>query len=243
HALDHGQPLSTLVIRAAVRLGDSALPPSAQERRRVWYRVGVVCDELSSPVLALNLIADERSFTGRLLRLSAAEGEPCRITSRQLLRHPPQFDPTSLGERVYVCENPSVLAAAANALGRACPPMVCIDGQPTTAAHLLLTALTRAKLTLWYHGDFDWGGLRIANLMRARYDAHPWRMSTADYLVADSGRGVKLNARAVNAAWDSDLMTAMLQRGFAVHEEQVQGVLIDDLRKTVTIGTNSASAV
>src|SRR5690606_34999443 len=97
------------------------------------------------------------------------------------------------------------------------------------AARLLLTTLVDAGLTLHYHGDFDWGGIRIANHVIAHYSARPWRMATPDYLAAHAPDCRKLRGASVEASWDVALTQAMIQRGIAIHEEQVLGPLLSDL--------------
>ncbi|MEX0652532.1 MAG: TIGR02679 family protein [Phycisphaeraceae bacterium] len=230
HALDPARPVGTLAVRAAAVLGDVQLRRTASSRRRAWDAVGVICDELSAPVLVLNLPASGAGVTSQLLQISAAAGEPCRITVRQLLRHPPTFVSLARDGVVFVCENPTVVAAAAHQLGAAAWPLVCIDGQPTTAARLLLNLLSGAGATLHYHGDFDWGGVRIANRIIADHQAVPWRMSTTDYIAAAASGGRELRGSAVPAMWDHGLSAAMLDRGVAVHEERVVPTLIADLR-------------
>ncbi len=227
HALDPGRPLGTLVLRAAALLAGVERTGDAQSRRDAWAGVGVMCDELSGPVLTLNVPGDSESFTGRALRLHAEHGEPYRLSVRQLLRRPPRFDPHVAGRTVFLCENVNVLAAAANRLGERSAPLICIDGQPKTASRLLLNLLARAGARLVYHGDFDWPGLTIANLMSRRHNAAPWRMSVESYLAAADG--ALLKGRPVAAWWDARLEPAMIDRGRSVHEEQVLDVLLADL--------------
>ncbi|HEY2982090.1 MAG TPA: TIGR02679 family protein, partial [Anaerolineales bacterium] len=130
HSLDVGWPLGTLTVRAAGLLGGVESWDDAEARRDAWASVGVLCDELSAPVLTLNLRGDLQSISGRALQLHAEAGEPYRLTVRQLLRQPPDFEPARLGPRVYVCENPTVVAAAANRLGARSAPLICVEGQP-----------------------------------------------------------------------------------------------------------------
>ena len=106
------------MIRFAKQLDESARWKSTAERRVAWETLGVLCDELSAPVLVLNLRADSNSLTGRSLNLHADSAEPCRISVRQLRRHAPSFDVEAVGPTVFVCENPTVLEVAANRLGR-----------------------------------------------------------------------------------------------------------------------------
>lgn len=224
HALDAGRPIGTLVVSAAALLGHIDDWHGAEARRDVWASVGVLLDELSAPALVLNLRGDERSLTGRTLNLHAEAGEPCRLSTRQLLRHPVTIAPVAT---VYVCENPTVVAAAAHRLGSRSAPLVCIEGQPKTAARLLLGQLAATGTRLAYHGDFDWAGVRIANLVMERHGAVPWRYTAADY--RKIGGGTELTGDPVAAVWDPELETAMSEAGRAVHEEQVMDELLCDL--------------
>lgn len=89
---------------------------------------------------------------------------------------------------VYVCENPAVVAAAAERLSAGCAPLVCVEGQPKAAAHRLLGQLVEAGARLLYHGDFDWPGLAIANQLFNRHGATAWRFQAAGYEVAPKGK-------------------------------------------------------
>jgi uncharacterized protein (TIGR02679 family) len=143
HALDPGTPLGTIAVRIAA--GQGGAWDSAEAWRDAWASAGVLCDELSAPVLTLGLRGDGQGLTDRALRLHAEAGEPYRLTTRQLLREPPALVSAAI---VYVCENPTVVAAAANRLGGACAPLVCLEGQPRTAARVLLGLLAAAGARL-----------------------------------------------------------------------------------------------
>lgn len=227
HALDSGAPLGTVAVRLAAAVGGVETWDGAEARRDAWASVGVLCDELSAPVLTLNVSGDGTTVTDRVLRLHAEAGEPCRLTTRQLLRDPPAFGPSIAGRTIYVCENPTVLASAANRLGARSRAVVCLEGQPRTAAHLLLSRLATARARLVYHGDFDWAGIHIGNLVMRRYRVAPWRFSSEDYRAARGGR--ELHGAPVAAIWDPSLKAAMIETGRAVHEEQVVDVLVADL--------------
>lgn len=226
HALDAGKPLATLVLQAVTAWTGQPVHDAAS-RRDAWAEVGVFADDLSLSVLTLNLPGDGETLIGRTLRLHGDSGEPCRLTLRGLLREPPGWP--SEPSTAYVCENPAVVAAAADRLGPRSAPLVCVEGQPNTAARRLLEGLTEAGWTLRYHGDFDWGGVRIANLVMDRHGAKPWRFDTAAYR-ATSG-GTPLTGEPVEARWDADLAPAMRAEGRAVHEEQVLEGLLGDLMR------------
>jgi len=230
HALDPDTSLGAIVLRAVAAIGKCEKWDNAQSRREAWASVGVICDELSAPVLVLNLRATDDQPTSRALKRYADAGEPTFLSIRQLIRTPPTFSRDAVGPVVFVCENPNVVAAVANRLGRQSPPLVCIEGQPRTATRLLLSRLQTASVRLLYHGDFDWPGVQIANTVISRHNAEAWRMSAPDYRSA-AVHSLALAGLPVAATWDNELMPAMLQLGRAVHEEQVIEILIGDLAR------------
>ncbi|WP_322762757.1 TIGR02679 family protein [Frankia sp. Cr2] len=230
HALDDARPLATLslaaarVLRGAPPVGDG----SAAERRATWAAVGVHRDELSSVVLCLGLPGGVSATTGRILAVARDAGEPCVLTLRQLGR-----DQVDLGVGdglVWMCENPIVLASAADELADRCPPLVCVNGQPSAAVIRLLDLLAAGGARFAYHGDFDWGGIRIGNGLRERIPWRPWRFDVRAYQAAlASVTGGELAGRPVEASWDADLGPAMQGHGIRVDEELVLADLIGDL--------------
>lgn len=229
HALDAGAPPTTLVLRALeVLTGLPRRDRSAEERRTLWARAGVLLDELAASALVLGLAPDGDGLLARTLRAHTEAGEPCRLTLRQLVRHPPDWAPLS-GTCIAVCENPTVVAAAADRLGTASPPLVCTEGHPSGAVQTLLGRLVDAGAFLRFHTDFDRGGLRIGNLLADRFGARPWRMGRADYEAAAGARGVPLTSPPEKAMWDAELATCLSARGVAVHEEQLLEGLLADL--------------
>lgn len=242
HALDNGQAVATLVLAVRRRLGpamredeDSPIDPipdgqpqqpgAAERARDVWARAGVLVNQLARPALFLNLpIADRAWVSG---------GEPAYLSLRSLLRSPPPWDVA--GQAVFVCENPNLLAIAADRWGEDCAPMVCTDGMPAAAQRCLLLQLTQAQARLCYHGDFDWPGLRIGNLVMREFGATSWRFDAAHYVAAVStARGPTqcLEGTAIEASWDESLAAAMREQGVAIAEEAVATTLLPDLRLT-----------
>jgi uncharacterized protein (TIGR02679 family) len=233
HALDDGSPLGTLALGAARSL--AGLEPTAPDespaeaRREAWAAVGVLCDELSSIVLTLGLPGDA-SVTGRLLAAAGASGEPLWLTLRQLVRSPPQWRKPD-ADAVLVVENPSVVALAADALGARCPPIICTNGQPRAAAMVLLRSLAADGVRLRHHGDFDWGGVTIGNLLHRRLPIEPCRFDRDAYLraVAAHTHAAPLTGSPTSASWDPALGEAMREAGRRIEEELVAAELLEEL--------------
>lgn len=226
HALDNGAPLHTLLIRYLAKKSGAESWTTTEARRQLWAEVGILCDELSAPVLVLNLSGIPGSHTADALNLHALAGEPYRLSIRQLLRNPPQFQ-SGRNSKIFVCENPTVVSAAANSLGAKSAPLLCVEGQPKTAAILLLRALQMSGFAVHYHGDFDWGGIRIGNFLFQKFGFQPWRYSSVEYTAHEKGK--RLVGAPVQALWDGELTPLMQSKKLAVHEEAVLSSLLNDL--------------
>ncbi|HTU74329.1 MAG TPA: TIGR02679 family protein [Trebonia sp.] len=250
HALDDGRPAGTLALSAARALAGLPFPADAgaDSRRAAWASVGVYLDELSSLVLCLGLPGDTRTPLGRVLGLHREAGQPVMLTLRQLRCHE---GPMHAG-MVRVCENPVVVAAAADELGAGCQPLVCAGGRPSAAGWRLLDLLAADGAQLRYHGDFDWGGIRIAGAVRERSAMakarwEPWRYDRDAYealAVATANRPPRLNQLAgepVATPWDPGLATAMTRRGTRLEEELTLDVLLADLAE-LHLGSPTASS-
>lgn len=253
HALDSGQPIAALVLRAcrscakltgapeldntaaeSALVEDMALSLDASDEldrsiRSQWAAVGVAVSELSAPVLLLNIPVSGASSSDDIVRAASRAAQPVHLSLRTLLRYAPAW---SVGNVVVsICENPSIVAAAADRLQMKCAPLVCTDGMPGAAQRVLMQQLTNAGATLRYHGDFDWAGLRIGNFVMSQCKAIPWRFGAADYLATGKFIGRQLDPRAsVLATWDAGLTDAMIAQGREVHEEQLIETLLQDLR-------------
>ena len=227
HALDNGRAVATLVVavrrQAATVSGAVETDIPVEKARDVWAKAGILVNELARPVLFLNLPAAGPE---------QIPGEPCYMSLRRLIRSPPSWNVAD--RSVYVCENPNLLAIAADRLGKLCPPMVCTDGMPAAAQDRLLSQLARAGAKLWYHGDFDWAGLGIGNVMMREYNVQPWLFRAVDYLTAVRAAPPsehRLKGVEVVASWDADLAPAMRAHQTAIAEEGVAASLLQDLEQ------------
>lgn len=241
HALDRDRALGRLVdsvLRAMSAVADEESDTGtrgevtsvggANDWRRRWARQGVICDDLSVSTLVLNLPTSGTDLIAAVLSDNASCGEPVRLTLRQLAEAELGI---KKGTLVRICENPSVVAHAATTLEGDSAPLVCVEGQPNTAVLRLLDLLTADGAVFAYHGDFDWGGLRIAKAIIDRYDVNPWRFGVDDYLAAAPSGTLTLGppATGVAAPWSPGLVEAMTAHNVAIHEEQVLDHLLADL--------------
>ena len=225
HALDWNRPLGSLSLSARAHLQGEEAPSSAARRRRLWLEFGVLLDTLSATVLTLNLRAASGNLVGTILNACTAAREPASLTLGQLMLAPLTFAPGH--PPVLVCENPAVMEHVKGQANHA-PAMVCVAGRFNTAAATLLQYLVSSGVALRYHGDFDFPGIAIANEVVARFGAVPWKYDTASYLHAIARHpGHPLSERRVEASWDPELASSLVEHQRAIHEEAVVDDLLD----------------
>lgn len=231
HGLDGGRPVATVVLAAWGQYDAQPLVAAADSpvrSRDLWARAGILVNELARPALTLNLpLAGETST-------HCTWGEPAWLSLRQLLRRQLSWQHLS-GQSIFVCENPNIVAIAADQLGAACAPLVCTDGMPAAAQRTLLDQLVDGGALLQYHGDFDWAGIGIGNVVMRRWRARPWRYGVEDYLGAVDrtacGQRHALYSNVLEACWDAGLGPAMRGCAIAIAEEAVVETLMEDLQE------------
>ncbi len=228
HALDGNRPIASFLLAVLRSEAMQGLTLAVENDtldvrvREIWASVGVLVNELARPALALNLPG-----VGTL-------GEPTYLSLRSLVRAPLAWP--VMGQHIFVCENPNLLAIAADELAASCAPMVCTEGMPAAAQRTLLQQLAAAGATLHYHGDFDWPGIAIGNHVIGEFGALPWRFGAKDYaaaLVIAPTPGRLLTGVVTEALWDAALGAAMRAAARVIEEEMVADDLLRDLRERV----------
>lgn len=219
HALDEKRPLGALVADGVCRLAGT------EDMRAAWQTFGVQLDKVNSSALTYML----PGRPGSILAAARSNCQPLRITHR-MLDSELGLDVGAL-ERVWVCENPTIVVLAADRLAADCRPVLCTDGMPASVTSRLLAHLRSQGCELLVHADLDVGGIAIVNHLINRLDATPWRMTEHDYTEALAGPTTDLGSAVGPTPWDPDLAVAMQHQGRAVHEEAIASILLADLNQ------------
>jgi uncharacterized protein (TIGR02679 family) len=226
HALDASEPLGRAVARlAAVTQGLERPQRAGRTWREAWASVGVRCDGVSSRVLAVNLPLSGPSPAARLC--AASGGEPMWLTLRSLAGGwAVHRDAT-----VFVCENPTIAEAAADALGPNCPPLVCTDGTASGATLDLVAGLASAGCPIVARADIDTAGFTVVEqVLSVVPNARLWRFDSRVYAAA---QGLPQPSNVPDSA---DLALVQLRNAYddhrvPLHEEQILHDLLSDLRE------------
>lgn len=219
HALDDGTPLAGLVL-AIVRL-------SGMKARAAWHILGVDYDDLTGGLLALGI-----QPAGWSLPADAVVTIPPRELDRSKWSVPPN------GETwVFVTENPSVVAAAAQIAGdhRDVPVrLLCTVGTPSALEVAAVRALADAGWRVAVRADFDLAGLgHVRAVLDACPDAIPWRMHAEDYLASNPTlvKDHSIPVTKLDTPWDPQLATAMTETRAPGFEEALLPQLLVDLER------------
>jgi uncharacterized protein (TIGR02679 family) len=225
HGLDYSELLGRVLSRLiALAYGLPRPRRAGRDWRRAWAAAGVRCDDVSSRVLVLDLPLDGPAPAARLC--AATPGEPVWLSLRAL---DGEWS-IATGSHVFVCENPTIVEAAADELGSHCPPIVCTDGIPTMAALDLLAGLWTRGSSTSVRADVNEAGLVVVEqVLSVANEATLWRYDTATY-AAHLG----LPDQGASTNGDTGERLARLRdlyrlHGTPLHEEVLLNELLQDL--------------
>lgn len=146
------------------------------------------------------------------------------------------WPPAHAGAWIFVTENPSITAAAADLAATGVPVrLLCTSGTPSAVEVAAIGRLASGAWRIAARADFDPAGLRhVAALLAGVPGAVAWRMGEDDYEQSIAGRpelADPLDASdALSTPWSPLLAMAMTNRGVVAHEEALASALLNDLR-------------
>jgi hypothetical protein len=133
---------------------------------------------------------------------------------------------------VFVTENPSVAAAAADLAVTGVPVrLLCTSGTPSAGEVAAIARLVDVGWQVAPRADFDAAGIaHVASILRAAPSSYLWRMGAGDYEESLRGGGATVPLTQVpDTPWEPTLAAAMRARGLATFEEAMLPHLLADL--------------
>ena len=203
----------------------SAICPR-RRRRSAWGQAGSRLrqpDRRASPSLGIH--------PGRLDHCHPAS--TCTVPPRELAEGC-WSPPPARGQWVFVTENPSVLASAADLVAREpavakSARLLCTMGTPSDEEIDAVAGLAAAGWGVAVRADFDAAGIRhVTRLLDGVPGAIPWRMTARDF--AESQPLTETPDPCPPTPWDPELAKAMEVSGSVAFEEALLPALLEDLR-------------
>ena len=153
-----------------------------EQKRELFYRAGILKDELSNYVLTYGIIGTDED--GRIhagLKGFCERKEAVLITLQLLEKLSKATSKPSSSKIIYVVENPSIFSVLME-YKPDCSAL-CTYGQPKLATFVLMDLLAEEN-QFYYAGDFDPEGLLIAQSLKQRYGASVifWNYLEAYYM-------------------------------------------------------------
>lgn len=180
HALDVGTLSGKLFLYLLAFRSGAEFPESAEQRDRLYYENGILCDSISSLVAQVGLVLNTEAGEHPAYLAFRQRHELCTLSLSSLSG---LIGAESPAGRAYIVENEMVFAQLCDKAAQFASPLICTSGQPSVAALRLLDLLAAGGTALLYSGDFDGKGLSIAAQLCARYPEllRLWHMAPEDY--------------------------------------------------------------
>ncbi len=180
HYFDQGTTAGQLLVHGMCYAARTDYPENAHQWRELLLSNGIVPDNISSIVhiygLRLQVGGDWHPAYDAFCRRQ----EPCAVTMENL-QELTAVQPT--GDKVYIVENEMVFSYLLKHLEQKNVTLLCTSGQLRSAAVKLIPFLLDSGAEIYYSGDIDTDGIRIAARLGRKYGdrIHVWRMSGGDY--------------------------------------------------------------
>ena len=222
HALDEG-PLPSLVLAMLTAAGHVSTEGTVRQR---WEQAGVDFDDIMGGLAMTGILPEG---------WSAPLGAIVTVPPRELTQA--EWPDTTDESPVFVTENPSILAAAADmALDEQLDHVrvVCTLGTPSGNELDALARLAEHGWRLIGRFDFDPAGINHTNAFLERIPGSTtWRMSADDYDILTAT--VRFTGALAPTPWDPRLHERMTRTGMAAFEEDLIDPVLNALRTRFTL--------
>lgn len=243
HYFDQGTTGGQLLVHGMCYATEEDYPANAHQWRELLLSNGIVPDNISSIVhiygLRLQVDGDWHPAYDTFCRRQ----EPCAVTMENL-QELTAVQPT--GDKVYIVENEMVFSYLLKHLEQRNVTLLCTSGQLRSAAVKLIPFLLNSGADIYYSGDIDPDGIRIADRLWRKYGdrIHVWRMSEEDYAKSLSEEEIgKISMKKLDAVENPvlretarevtlDKIRDLLQEEFGRHQELATSERIAEYEKT-----------
>ena len=181
HYFDQGTTAGQLLVHGMCYAAQTDYPENAHQWRELLLSGGIVPDNISSIVHIYGLRLQVRGEWHPAYDAFCRRQEPCAVTMENL-QELTAVQPT--GDKVYIVENEMVFSYLLKHLEQKKVTLLCTSGQLRSAAVKLMPFLLDSGAEIYYSGDTDPDGIRIADRLWKKYGdrIHVWRMSEEDYV-------------------------------------------------------------
>lgn len=201
-------------------------------KKEILYQVGLIRDEISNSTIVYGVQAKKKNGeTHKGLEGFYLEKEPVQLSLLTVSELDLVWCCTN---RIYVVENPSVFASILKVAGEKCS-VLCVSGQPGLASLVLLDKIVGQGVTIYYSGDCDPEGLRIADRLKLRYGSNLelWLMEERYYVQSISNKEISERRLKILDGLQDEALRKIAQRmrheKRAGYQEKIMGKYLDHI--------------
>lgn len=234
HYFDHGTAAGQLLIHGICYGRGLSCPENVHQWREVLLSGGIVPDNISSIVHVYGLRIQIRGNWHPAYDSFCRLQEPCAVTLENL-QGLTAVQP--IGDKVYIVENEMVFSYLLKHLKHKEITLLCTSGQLRSASVLLIQSLLESGAEIYYSGDIDPDGIRIADRLWRRFGdkIHIWRMSENDYEKSISeempGNTALKKLEAVEHPILAETAESVKKKKRAGYQENILSCFVEDLAK------------
>lgn len=180
HSFDMDRLAGKLLLHGICDWKQRKYPSSAEQRAETLFLANLFADDISSFTTQLGLLLYTEKGEHPAFQAFRMRNESSVLTLSNLSTI---VRAVSLTEKIYIVENQMVFSHLCEQSPLPHSPILCTSGQVKTASLILLDLLAASGCMLYYSGDFDPEGLRIADRLALRYPKQFsfWHLSKEDY--------------------------------------------------------------
>lgn len=235
HYFDYGTTAFSLLAHGFCFLSDAEYPQNAEEFQNLFITFGLVKDLVSNQILVFKISA----FVNNNIHKGIEHFSECNEVLSLTLKNINLYDSFAVKNKIlYVFENPSVFSAVTDKLNGKDVSLICTGGNIKMSAIAFLDKAVENCDHIYYSGDFDPEGFKIADDLKKRYGNKIifWRMGTKDYSEAISNVPISdERLRKLDSLKDTDLISVadvMRKEKLAGYQERLIELYLEDLNKT-----------
>ena len=230
HGFDLGTFGGNMFFNALCTVYDIKEPEGSLERAQVYYRAGILIDEISNFVTVSGLLAFQGKSCDPVWKAALETKQVLQVPLLNLSKIDGVESPI---KKVFVIENPGVFGTIIDK--NLFPPMVCTFGQPKLSGIVLLDLLTESGTDIFYSGDFDPEGLQIADSLWRRYGHRfkLWYYDVEDYKKSMSRKTLSEKRLSILENINCPGLQEVAEAMRTVKKAGYQELLIDDLMESL----------
>lgn len=226
HGFDLGTFCGNMFLNALCTVYDIKEPKDSIEKAQIYYRAGILIDEISNFVTISGLLAFQGKHLNSVWKAAFDSKQVLQVPLLNLNKVDKVESPI---KKVFVIENPGVFGTIIDK--NLFPPMVCTFGQPKLSGLVLLDLLAESDTEIFYSGDFDPEGLQIADSLWRRYghrfklwyyDVEDYKKSMSRKILSEKRLSILENIACPGLKEVAKVMRCIKKAGY-------QELLIDDL--------------